>query len=391
MILQIRTKDNLEELLKQSNSPAWIIAEAREKDIQQVEIFQFDGKRVLKADFDKDYSFRTQEGRLVVFFKNGKIEDADHKWIGQNPVKYVGEVIEDKNEIDKNDSKKIVFARQLGNEDTSYVGAQIALKELNIEQVSSLLNLLENKQVTNNENDFLTQYFYETKLHTIGILINDEEGDLDNLSDIDNYSSDIELDFQKTEDGWYNPRKINNDFTDILSKVGFFLITIRFEDFYLIREGESGLSIYPGLTKIPHIGALIFDESEFMLLDQLYQSNNSIHIYDDKKGEYISKWNNMKEMEGYDGDGDANIYATYQILLYSKKTKIDFENLDVDEIKEAIGENNTIIYSNREYPKLSNVVVDEDISPYQFKNNEFDEDMLIQKINYFRKLLKKAL
>lgn len=88
MILQIRTKDNLEELLKHFNSPAWIIAEAREKDIQQVEIFQFDGKRVLKGDFDKDHSFRTTEGRLVVVFQNGKIEDADHKWIGQNSVKY---------------------------------------------------------------------------------------------------------------------------------------------------------------------------------------------------------------------------------------------------------------------------------------------------------------
>jgi hypothetical protein len=88
MILQIRTKDNLEALLKQGNSPAWVIAESRVAEIKSVEIYQFDGKRVLKADFDAAKSTRTESVRLVVAFTNGVIEDADHDWNGQNPVRY---------------------------------------------------------------------------------------------------------------------------------------------------------------------------------------------------------------------------------------------------------------------------------------------------------------
>jgi len=88
MILQIRTKDNLEALLKQGNSPAWVIAESRVPEIQSVEIYQFDGKRVLKADFDAANSTRTESDRLVVAFKNGVIEDSDMDWNGQNPVRY---------------------------------------------------------------------------------------------------------------------------------------------------------------------------------------------------------------------------------------------------------------------------------------------------------------
>jgi len=91
MILQIRTKDNLEELLKQGNSPAWVIAESRVPEIQSVEIYQFDGKRVLKADFDAANSTRTESDRLVVAFKNGVIEDSDMDWNGQNPVRYQSE------------------------------------------------------------------------------------------------------------------------------------------------------------------------------------------------------------------------------------------------------------------------------------------------------------
>ena len=52
MILKIRTKDNLEELVRHRNSPSWVIAEYRENQIKKVEIYQFDGKKVLKADFD---------------------------------------------------------------------------------------------------------------------------------------------------------------------------------------------------------------------------------------------------------------------------------------------------------------------------------------------------
>jgi len=88
MILKIRTKDALEELLRHRNSPSWVIAEYRENQIKKVEIYQFDGKKVLKADFDLIRSSRTEDNRLIVAFSNAIIEETDYKWVGQNPIKY---------------------------------------------------------------------------------------------------------------------------------------------------------------------------------------------------------------------------------------------------------------------------------------------------------------
>ena len=88
MILQIRTKDNLADLKRHGNSPSWVISESRINLIESVEIYQFDGKRVLKGIFNKNNSYRNADGRLVVAFSNGIIEDCDFKWIGQNPIKY---------------------------------------------------------------------------------------------------------------------------------------------------------------------------------------------------------------------------------------------------------------------------------------------------------------
>lgn len=107
MILQIRTKDNLEFLLQQSKSPSWVIAEYRMAEIKSIEIYQFDGKKVLKADFDAVNSVRTETDRLIVAFRNGFIEAADVDWIGQNPVRYKEEVefneaVPAVNEIDPN-------------------------------------------------------------------------------------------------------------------------------------------------------------------------------------------------------------------------------------------------------------------------------------------------
>ena len=88
MILKIRTKDALEDLLRHSNSPSWVISESRINQIKNVEIYQFDGKKVLKADFDLDKSSRTESGRLIVAFSNAIIDEVDYKWVGQNPIKY---------------------------------------------------------------------------------------------------------------------------------------------------------------------------------------------------------------------------------------------------------------------------------------------------------------
>ena len=90
MILRIRTNDNLDKLLKEGKSAAWVVASEKEKEIKQVEIYQFDGKRVLKGAYDeKKSSRRKEDNRLIVAFKNGAIQTADLKWKGQNPINYV--------------------------------------------------------------------------------------------------------------------------------------------------------------------------------------------------------------------------------------------------------------------------------------------------------------
>jgi hypothetical protein len=98
MIIRIRTKDKLEELLRHGTSPAWVVSEWRVPRITNVEIYQFDGKRVLKATFEPSRSSRTQDNRLIVGFSDGKIEDCDYKWVGQNPIKYFNNNVEEAEE-----------------------------------------------------------------------------------------------------------------------------------------------------------------------------------------------------------------------------------------------------------------------------------------------------
>lgn len=88
MILRIRTKDNLESLLRHGNSPAWVVASYRVPKIERVEIYQFDGKKVLKAKFEESRSARNEQGRLVVAFSDPIIESCNFHWIGQNPIQY---------------------------------------------------------------------------------------------------------------------------------------------------------------------------------------------------------------------------------------------------------------------------------------------------------------
>jgi uncharacterized protein (TIGR02145 family) len=88
MIIKLRTRDDLMQLLKSGKSESWVVSEDKENQITNVEIYQFDGNQVLKGTFDKTKSSRTEKGRLIVGFNNAKIEKCNYKWSGQNPVNY---------------------------------------------------------------------------------------------------------------------------------------------------------------------------------------------------------------------------------------------------------------------------------------------------------------
>ncbi len=88
MKLQIRTKDNLVELLKKGISHAWRVNKGRLNSITEVEIYDFSGKAKISGTFDRENSQILENGRVAVAFKDAKIEQADYKWVGQNPIKY---------------------------------------------------------------------------------------------------------------------------------------------------------------------------------------------------------------------------------------------------------------------------------------------------------------
>jgi hypothetical protein len=112
MKLQIRTKDNLVELLKKGISHAWRVNKGRLNSITEVEIYDFNGKAKISGTFDRENSQILENGRVAVAFKDAKIEQADYKWVGQNPIKYqsatneevelMDDEIEEVNESDAN-------------------------------------------------------------------------------------------------------------------------------------------------------------------------------------------------------------------------------------------------------------------------------------------------
>lgn len=104
MTIRIRTNDDLLKLLQNGESPAWRVSKWRADQIKNVEIYSFDGSLCLKGDYSKVRSrwIKDHNGkdRLVVAFDNGCISNANYKWIGQNPVKFVtGGLEEEENDL----------------------------------------------------------------------------------------------------------------------------------------------------------------------------------------------------------------------------------------------------------------------------------------------------
>ena len=91
MLLQIRTKDDLVELLGAGISHAWRVAESRLDEITDVEIYNFNGSAKLVGAFNRENTKILDNGRVAVAFKDARIEQCEHKWVGQNPVKYVSD------------------------------------------------------------------------------------------------------------------------------------------------------------------------------------------------------------------------------------------------------------------------------------------------------------
>ncbi len=89
LTLQVRTKDNLLELLASGESQAWVVAEDKLEKITNVQIVNWNGTQMIEGAFDQKSSWRREDGRLVIKFLDGRIVNCNIKFDGQNPVHYI--------------------------------------------------------------------------------------------------------------------------------------------------------------------------------------------------------------------------------------------------------------------------------------------------------------
>lgn len=92
LILQVRTADNLLELLAQHQTGDWIVAKSNIEKITHVQVVNWDGTQMIEAVFDRNASFYLhppKDNRLVVKFLDGRIVNCNILFDGQNPVRYI--------------------------------------------------------------------------------------------------------------------------------------------------------------------------------------------------------------------------------------------------------------------------------------------------------------
>ena len=84
-----RTRDNLLELLAAGESPAWVVAEDRERRLTHVQTDIFEGIQRIEGVHDRTGSRRPDKGRLVIRFLDGRIVNCGVDFNGQNPVRFI--------------------------------------------------------------------------------------------------------------------------------------------------------------------------------------------------------------------------------------------------------------------------------------------------------------
>jgi len=82
MIVNVRTRDDLRDLLRNRASGNWNIGIASETQITKVRVFNWDTDQVLKGDFDRGNSQRDVNGDLIISISGCRIENfrASEKW-----------------------------------------------------------------------------------------------------------------------------------------------------------------------------------------------------------------------------------------------------------------------------------------------------------------------
>lgn len=92
LILQVRTRDNLLELLAQNQTSAWKVGRESFQQITHVQVVNFEGTQMIEGVFDRNASFYQEppdQDRLVVKFLEGRIINCNVQFPSQNPVHYI--------------------------------------------------------------------------------------------------------------------------------------------------------------------------------------------------------------------------------------------------------------------------------------------------------------
>jgi hypothetical protein len=88
LILQVRTNDNLLDLLANNASPAWVVAQGKEREITHVQVVNWEGSQMIEGVFDPASPRREDDGRRIVRFLDGRIVNCRVEFASQMPVRY---------------------------------------------------------------------------------------------------------------------------------------------------------------------------------------------------------------------------------------------------------------------------------------------------------------
>jgi hypothetical protein len=89
LTVQVRTQDDLRDLLSSGASAAWVISDDRQQQITHVQVVNFDGVQMIEGVFDRNASSRREDDRLIVRFLDGRIVNCKIEFDSQNPVRYI--------------------------------------------------------------------------------------------------------------------------------------------------------------------------------------------------------------------------------------------------------------------------------------------------------------
>ena len=93
LTLQVRTRDNLLELLLRNESGAWVVGKDKIQQITHVQVVNFEGTQMIEGVFDRNASHYVDvdgKDRLVIKFLDGRIVNCNIKFDNpRTPVRYV--------------------------------------------------------------------------------------------------------------------------------------------------------------------------------------------------------------------------------------------------------------------------------------------------------------